>query len=307
MTHIDFDSLVKRAKKLPALLTGVVHPVTPEALTGLDKAAKEKLIVPILIGPSHKIKKAAQDAKVNISSYKMINTEHSHAAAELAIAMARAGDIEMLMKGSLHTDEFMQAAVNKENGLRTGRRMSHVFVATIKTYKKLLLLTDCALNIQPDLMDKRDIVQNSIHLASALGITTPKIAILSAIEMIDPKIQSTIDAAALCKMVDREQITGAILDGPLAFDNAISSRAANTKHIISKVPGNADILLVPDLEAGNMLAKQLQYLGNAKLAGIVVGARCPIVLTSRADNAYARLISCAMGCLYRNFLITKHK
>ncbi len=305
MKNINLNSLLKRAKKLPALRTAVVHPVTVEALTGLDEAAKEKLIIPVLIGPSHKIKRAAKDAKVNISSYELIHTEHSHAAAEQAVAMARAGEIEMLMKGSLHTDEFMHAAVDKVKGLRTARRMSHVFVAEIKTYQKLLLLTDCALNILPTLMCKRDIVRNVIDLACALGIKMPKVAILSAIETIDDKLQSTIDAAALCKMVDRGQITDAILDGPLALDNAISARAAKTKLIISEVAGNADILLAPDLEAGNMLAKQLQYLGNARLAGIVLGARCPMVLTSRADEANARLISCALGCLYRNFLIEK--
>lgn len=307
MDNINFTSLLKKAKNSPPLLTAIVHPVTTEALTGLEEATKEKLIIPILIGPSHKIIKAAKAAKVNISNYKLIDTEHSHAAAELAVSMARTGDVEMLMKGSLHTDEFMHPAIDKTTGLLTGRRMSHVFVIEIATYKKLLLQTDCALNIKPDLMCKCDILLNAIDLSNALGTKLPKVAILSAIETIDPKLQSTLDAAALCKMAERGQITGAIIDGPLAFDNAISAQAATMKHIVSKVSGDADILLVPDLEAGNILAKELQYLANAQLAGIVLGARCPIVLTSRADEANARLISCALGGLYRNFLTEKLK
>jgi phosphate acetyltransferase len=302
MTNLNFKDLLNRAKKLSPILTAVVHPVTKEALTGLEEASKQKLIIPILVGPKHKIVIAAKKANVNISNYEIIDTEHSHAAAEKSVALARAGEVYMLMKGSLHSDEFMQAAVDKTIGLRTSRRMSHVFVAEIKTYPKLLHLTDCVINIKPDLMCKRDIIQNAIDLAHALGVKLPKVGILSAIETINVKLQSTLDAAALCKMAEREQITGAILDGPLAFDNAISASAAKLKHIKSAISGNADILLTPDFEAGNMLAKQLQYLGKAELAGLVVGARCPMVLTSRADEANARVISCALGSLYRAFL-----
>jgi phosphate acetyltransferase len=302
MGHLTFKDLLKKAKKLPPLLTAVVHPVTKEALKGLEEASKQKLIVPILIGPAHKIKVAAKKANVTISQFELIDTEHSHASADQAVAMARAGDVQMLMKGSLHTDEFMQAAVDKNIGLRTERRMSHVFVAEIKTYPKLLYLTDCVLNIKPDLMCKRDILQNAIDLTHALGIKTPNAALLAAIETINDKIQSTVDAAALCKMAEREQITGALLEGPLAFDNAISAYAAKMKHIRSPIAGHADILLMPEFEAGNMLAKQLHYLGGANLAGLVVGARCPMVLTSRADEADARVISCALGSLYRAFL-----
>jgi phosphate acetyltransferase len=302
MTNLNFKDLLKRAKKLPPTVTAVVHPVTTEALTGLEDAANQKLIIPILVGPKHKIIVAAKKAGVDISSYEVIDVEHSHAAADKAVAMARGGEVDMLMKGSLHTDEFMHAAVDKEFGLRSSRRMSHVFVAEIKTYPKLLHLTDCVINIKPDLMCKRDILLNAIDLAHALGIKLPKVGILSAIETINDKLQSTLDAAALCKMAEREQIMGAVLDGPLAFDNAISASAAKLKHIKSTISGDADILLTPDFEAGNMLAKQLQYLGKAELAGLVVGARCPMVLTSRADEANARVISCVLGSLYRAFL-----
>lgn len=303
MTNINFESILLKAKKFSAIKTAVVHPVTTEAMEGCVEAAKNKLIIPLLIGPMDKIKQAAYPLGIDLSAYEIIATEHSHAAAEKAVALARAGNVDMIMKGSLHTDELMHAALDKEKGLRTSRRMSHVFVIETTTYPKLLLLTDCALNIFPDLMCKRDIVQNAIDLASAIDIKNPKIAVLSAIETINDKIPSTIDAAALCKMMDRQQLVGGIIDGPLGFDNAISTEAAHIKNITSPVAGNADILLAPDLEAGNMLAKQLQYLGKAKLAGIVVGARIPIVLTSRADLAEARLISCALGQLYRQSLL----
>jgi phosphotransacetylase len=302
MVNVNFESLITKAKQLPAIKTAVVHPVTQEAIEGLIEAAKNKLIVPVLVGPIHKIKQAAQQAKVDLSSYEIIATEHSHAAAEQAVTLARMGKIDMLMKGSLHTDELMQAVVEKEKGLRTARRMSHIFVIETVTYNKLLLLTDCALNIWPDLMNKRDIVQNAIDLAQAMEIDVPKVAVLSAIETINDKLKSTLDAAALCKMADRRQIIGGVLDGPLGFDNAISEEAARLKNIISPVAGKADILLVPDLESGTMLAKQMQYLAKAKLAGIVVGGRIPIVLTSRADHAEARLISCALGQLYSQYL-----
>ena len=303
MDNINFKSLIAKAKTFPAIKTAVVHPVTREAIEGVIESAKNKLIDPILIGPSHKIKQAAEAAKLDLSPYELIDTEHSHAAAEQAVLLARRGDVEMLMKGSLHTDEFMEAIIDKEKGLRTAKRMSHVFIIETTTYHKLLLLTDCALNIWPDLMDKHDIVQNAIDLAKAIGIDSPKVAILSAIETINDKLKSTIDAASLCKMADRQQIVGGILDGPLGFDNAISEEAARIKNIHSSVAGRADILLAPDLESGDMLAKQLQYLAKARMAGIVVGARIPIVLTSRADLAEARLTSCALGQLYKQYLL----
>lgn len=302
MVSINLGSILFKAKQLPAIKTAVVHPVSGEAIAGFVEAEKNKLIVPLLIGPVDKIKQAAHPLGIDLSAYEIISTEHSHAAAEKAVALARAGNVEMIMKGSLHTDELMHAALDKEKGVRTSRRMSHVFVIETATYPKLLFLTDCALNIFPNLMYKRDIVQNAIDLANAIDIKNPKIAVLSAIETINDKLPSTIDAAALCKMMDRKQLLGGIIDGPLGFDNAISADAARIKNIISPVAGDADILLAPDLEAGNMLAKQLQYLANAKLAGLVVGARIPIVLTSRADHATARLISCALGQLYKKLL-----
>ncbi len=298
MPNLSFKNIITQAKKINPLTTAVVHPCSPEALAGAIDAAKAKLIIPLLIGPEHKIKRIAAELKMNINHYTIIHTEHSHAAADKAVALARAGKVQMLMKGSLHTDEFMHAVVDKERGIQTDRRMSHVFMSETATYPKLLFLTDCAINIKPDLMMKRDIVQNAINLAHALGITKPKVAILSAIETVSAQIQSTIEAAALCKMADRKQILGGILDGPLAFDNAVSVEAAKIKSINSPVAGQADILVAPDLEAGNMLAKQLQYLARAKLAGVVLGARLPIVLTSRADNAQDRLASCALGVLY---------
>ena len=300
---MNFEFLITKAKQFTALKTAVVHPVTKEAIEGLAEATRNKLIIPILVGPVHKIKQAAQQAKIDLSCYEMINTEHSHAAAAYAVTLVRKGEVDMLMKGSLHTEEFMQAILDKEKGLRTARRMSHIFIIETASYHKLLLLTDCALNIWPDLMDKRDIVQNAIELALAIGIDTPKVAILSAIETINEKLKSTIEAAALCKMAERGQIISGILDGPLGFDNAISEEAAHIKNITSVVAGKADILLAPDLEAGNMLAKQLQYLVKARMAGVVVGARIPIVLTSRADHAEARLISCALGQLYKQYLL----
>ena len=302
MKRLTLNALVAQAKHLPPMPTAVVHPVTAEALEGVMEAAHDHLIIPTLIGPKHKIFKAAQGLHIDISQFEMVSTEHSHAAAECAVELARAGKVGMLMKGSLHTDEFMPPIIAKEEGLRTARRMSHVFVAETTTYNKLLLLTDCALNITPDLLAKQDIVQNAIDLASAMGIDHPKVAILSAIEMVTDRLQSTLDAAALCKMADRGQIKGGILDGPLGFDNAISKKSAAIKGIVSPVAGQADILLAPDLEAGNMLAKQLQYLGGAKLGGVVLGARLPIVLTSRADSAESRLVSCALGILYAAYL-----
>jgi len=275
----------------------IVHPCDRDSLLGPLEAAKRKLIVPILVGPEAKIRAVAAAEKVDVSAYRIVSTEHSHAAAEQAVAMARAGEVEALMKGSLHTDELMGAIVPSATGLRTARRISHVFVLDVPAYPRPLMVTDAAINIFPDLEVKADIVQNAIELAQVLGVETPKVAILSAVETINPKIQSTLDAAALCKMAERGQITGGILDGPLAFDNAISEEAAKTKKIVSPVAGKADILLVPDLEAGNMVAKQLQYLAGADSAGIVLGTRVPIVLTSRADNVRTRLASAAVMAL----------
>ncbi len=275
----------------------VVHAVDAVSLGGAIDAARAGLIAPVFVGPEGKLRAAAHAAGIDLAPYPLEPTEHSHAAAERAVAMARAGDVAMLMKGSLHTDELMHAVVDAGAGLRTARRISHVFVIDAVGQPKLQLLTDAAINVAPDLMAKRDIVLNAIDLAHALGIEQPRVAILSAVETVTPKIPSTLDAAALCKMADRGQIPGAVLDGPLAFDNAVSKRAAQTKGIVSPVSGEADILVAPDLEAGNMLAKQLEYLADAKVAGIVVGARVPVVLTSRADLPDARMASCALAVL----------
>ena len=295
-----FARLIARNEKLPPLPTAVVHPCDPESLRGAFMAWRRKLIRPVLVGPEAKIRRAAAEARVNLGGLPIVSTEHSHAAADAAVALAREGRVECLMKGSLHTDELMAAVVDSNGGLRTARRVSHVFVLNVPTYPRPLLITDAAININPDLEMKRDIVQNAIDLAHALGIARPRVAILSAVETVTPKIPSTIDAAALCKMADRGQITGAILDGPLAFDNAISEAARRAKHIESAVAGRPDILVVPDLEAGNMLVKQLQYLSRAQSAGVVLGARVPIVLTSRADPVRARLASCAIAALLRD-------
>ena len=282
---------------LTPIRTAVVHPVDGNALLGAIEAAQAHLIVPILVGPKNKIEAVALAHEVDLSPYTLVPTEHSHAAAEKAVAMARAGEVEAVMKGSLHTDELMHAVLASGIGLSTARRMSHVFVMDVPTYPRPLFITDAALNIYPDLEAKRDIVQNAIDLAHVLGIETPRVAILSAVETVSPKIRSTLEAAALCKMADRGQITGAIVDGPLAFDNAVSLQAASAKGIASPVAGQADILVVPDLEAGNMLAKQLEYLADAQAAGIVLGARVPIILTSRAGSPLAHMASCALALL----------
>ena len=292
-----YRMLIERARDLTPLKTAVVHPVDEASLTGAIEAARENLIEPVLVGPEAKIRRAAEASNIDIGRYRIVPTEHSHAAADKAVAMARAAEVEALMKGALHTDELMHAVVATETGLRTARRISHVFAIDAPAYPRPLFITDAAVTIYPTLIDKRDIVQNAIDLVVALGIVTPRVAILSAVETVSPDIRSTIDAAALCKMADRGQITGGILDVPLAFDNAVSSEAAHTKRIVSPVAGQADILLVPDLEAGNMLAKQLVYLADAEMAGIVVGARVPIMLTSRADNTIARLGSCAIALI----------
>jgi phosphate acetyltransferase len=289
--------LLAAAQKLPAIDTAVVHPCDPVSLGGALKAAAAGLIRPVLVGPSAKIVAAAEQAGASLEGFAIIDTPHSHAAAEAAVAEARAGRVAALMKGSLHTDELMGAVVDKERGLRTERRVSHVFALDVPNYAKPLFITDAAINIAPDLETKRDIIQNAIELCHALGIAQPKVAILSAVETVNPKIGSTIDAAALCKMADRRQITGGVLDGPLAFDNAVSLAAARTKEIVSPVAGDADILVAPDLEAGNMIAKQLIYLAGAEAAGLAMGARVPIMLTSRADGEVSRMASCALAQL----------
>jgi phosphotransacetylase len=292
-----YQHLIELTRGLAPIRTAVVHPVDENALLGAIEAAQDDLIIPILVGPERKIQAFAAALHVDLSPYELIATEHSNAAAEQAVALARAGQIEALMKGSLHTNELMQAVLVPGIGLSTARRMSHVFVMDVPTYPGPLLLTDAAINIYPDLEAKRDIVQNAIDLAHVLGIKIPKVAILSATETVNPKIHSTLEAAALCKMADRGQITTGLVDGPLAFDNAESPEAARTKGIVSPIAGQADILVVPDVESGNMLAKQLEYLTEAQLAGIVLGARVPIILTSRADSPLAHKASCALALL----------
>lgn len=292
-----YRQLIAMTRGLQPLRTAVVHPVDAVSLCGAIEAARLGLIIPVLVGPEAKIRLAAQQADIDLSPYEIVTTEHSQAAAILAVAMARCGKVGAVMKGALHADELMHAVVAAESGLRTGRRMSHVFAIDAPGYPRPLFITDAALNLYPTLEDKRDIVQNAIDLTRALGIVQPRVALLSAVETVTSGIRSTLDAAALCKMAERGQITGGILDGPLAFDNAVSAQAAATKGISSPVAGAADIFLVPDLEAGNMLAKQLEYLADAEVAGIVLGARVPIILTCRADNTLARLASCAIALL----------
>jgi len=292
-----YQMLIEATREMKPLKTAVVHPVDEASLIGAVEAAREDLMEPVLVGPERKIRHAAEMYKIDIDGYQIVSTEHSHAAADKAVAMALSGEVEALMKGALHTDELMHAVVATDTGLRTSRRISHVFAIDAPPYPRALFITDAAVNIYPTLADKHDIVQNAIDLAIALGIVTPRVAILSAVETVSPDIRSTLDAAALCKMADRGQITGGILDGPLAFDTAVSLEAARTKGIVSAVAGQADILVVPDLEAGNMLAKQLVYLADAEMAGIVLGARVPIMLTSRADNTIARLGSCAIALI----------
>lgn len=292
-----FHEFLERCKGLPAITTAVVWPLTDVALRGAVEAAEEKLIEPTLIGNEPQMKALAAKIGLDISPYPILHAETEVKAAELGVAMCRGAKAQALMKGSLHTDELMKVAMARDTGLRTSRRISHVFVMDTPAYARTLLITDAAINIEPELEDKVDIVQNAIDLAHALGIPEPKVALLSAVETVSPKIKSTLDAAALCKMADRGQITGGILDGPLAFDTAVSKKAANIKKLVSPVAGQADILVVPDLESGNMLAKQLEYLGGAQMAGIVLGARVPAILTSRADSAETRLTSCAVAVL----------
>jgi phosphate acetyltransferase/phosphate butyryltransferase len=294
----QYARLIEATHGLAAVRTAVVHPCDGLSLNGALEAASQGMIVPVLVGPKSKIAAAAAIARRSLDGIEVVDAPHSHAAAIAAVALAREGKVAAIMKGALHTDELMDAVVEGATGLRTERRMSHIYVLDVPTYPKPLLVTDAAINIYPDLAAKRDIVQNAIDLAHSLGIERPKVAVLSAVEMVNPKIVSTLDAAGLCKMADREQITGGLIDGPLAFDNAISPAAAAAKGIVSDVAGDADILLAPDLEAANMIAKQLIYLAGADAAGIVLGARVPIILMSRADGPLSRLASCALAQLH---------
>ena len=289
-----FAQLIKGCQGCEPIPCAIVHPCDKDSLLGAIEAARRGFIIPVLVGPEDKIRKAAEEAQIDLGPYRIVTSAHSHESAQKAVALASAGEVEALMKGSLHTDEIMAAIVPAAAGLRTSRRISHAFVMEVATYPKMFIMTDAAVNIFPNLEDKRDIVQNAIDLSHALGLEMPKVGILSAVEVINSKIPSTLDAAALCKMADRGQITGGILDGPLAFDNAISAQAAKTKGIISQVSGDVDILLAPDLESANMLFKQLTYLAGAEGAGIVLGTRIPVVLTSRADSVRTRLASVAV-------------
>jgi phosphate acetyltransferase len=297
MSHEKYQRLIEAAKALQPVPTAVAHPCDESSLSGAVDAAKLGLIKPILVGPRAKIEAVAKQFKLDISGYEIVDAPHSNAAAAKAVELVRAGKAEALMKGSLHTDELMAEVVRKDTGLRTARRISHCFVMDVPTHPDALIISDAAVNIAPTLEEKVDIVQNAIDLARALRFPEVRVAILSAMETVNPKVQSTIEAAALCKMADRGQITGGILDGPLALDNAISPEAAEIKKIKSPVAGRANVLIVPDLEAGNMLAKSLSFLAQADSAGIVLGAKVPIILTSRADSVVARLASCAVAVL----------
>ena len=295
--HEKYERLIARCKALPPVPTAVAHPCDETSLKGAVEAAELGILQPILVGPRAKIEAVAAQFQLDISAYEISDAPHSHAAADLAVQLAREGKAEMLMKGSLHTDELMGAVVRTATGLRTERRISHAFIMDVPSLDRAIVVTDAAINIFPTLEDKVHIVQNAIDLVCALGFEQPKVAILSAMETVNPKVQSTIEAAALCKMADRKQIIGGILDGPLALDNAIDLAAAQIKKIDSPVAGRADILVVPDLEAGNMLAKSLTFMADANAAGIVLGARVPIILTSRADSVMTRLASCAVAAL----------
>ena len=292
-----YRGLIARATSKPAVRTAIVWPCDEVSLGGAIQAFKDKLIVPVLVGSEAKIRSVAEALQLDLEGIQIVPTDDSRTAAQRGVELARKGEVQMLMKGSLHTDELMGVVVSREGGMRTGRRISHVFALDVPSYHKTLFVTDAAVNIQPDLETKIDILQNAIDMMLTLEIAQPKVAILSAVESVNPAIPSTLDAAALCKMVDRGQITGAIVDGPLAFDNAISSDAARIKKIESPVAGDPDLLMVPNLEAGNILFKELQYLAGALAAGVVVGAKVPIVLTSRADGELARMASCALGVL----------
>jgi phosphate acetyltransferase len=295
--HEKYERLVAAAKGLQALTTAVAQPCDETSLRGALEASEAGMIIPILVGPRDRILNVAKSHDLKLQGIEIVDVPHSQAAADKAVEIVRSGGANLLMKGSLHSDELLGAVAKRDTGLRTGRRISHVFVMDVPTHAQTLFITDAAVNIAPDLTAKRDIVQNAIDLYAALGLGTPKVAILSAVETVTPSIPSTIEAAALCKMADRGQITGGELDGPLAFDNAISPEAARVKGIKSAVAGWAEILVVPDLEAGNMLAKNLTFLSRADAAGIVLGARVPVILTSRADNVRTRLASCAVAVL----------
>ena len=296
-THERYDRLIERCKKLPATPTAVAHPCDESSLQGAVDAAKAGLIAPILVGPAARIREIASKAGLDISGYPIVEAGFSHESAEKAVEQVRNGKAEALMKGSLHTDELMAAVVRRDTGLRTARRISHCFVMDVPGYPEAIIITDAAVNIAASLKDKIDITQNAIDLAHDLGAAEVRVAILSAMETVNPDVPLTLEAAALCKMADRRQITGALVDGPLALDNAISPEAARIKKIDSPVAGRANVLVVPDLEAGNMLAKSLSFLAGADSAGIVLGARVPIILTSRADSLIARLASCAVASL----------
>jgi phosphate acetyltransferase len=296
--HSKYEQLIAKAKEVPPATTVVVHPCDETSMRGAIEAAEAGIIVPILVGPAAKISAVAREHGIAIDRFEIVDAPHSEAAAAKAVALIHESKGELLMKGSLHTDELMREVASSKTGLRTARRISHVFIMDVPTHAETLFITDAAINIFPDLDAKRDIVQNAVDLFTQVGLGTPRVAILSAVETVTSKIPSTIDAAALCKMAERGQITGGVLDGPLAFDNAIDPEAARIKGIKSEVAGHAQILVVPDLEAGNMLAKNLTFLAKADSAGIVLGARVPIILTSRADSVRARMASCAAAVLY---------
>jgi phosphate acetyltransferase len=299
--NVRYDQLLAAAKECPRIRMGVVHACSREVLEGALEAHRLGLIEAFLIGPVARVRGLAEGHRLDLTGIALVDVAHSHAAAAKGVEMARTGEVDALMKGSLHSDELLAEVVNASNVMRTARRISHVFVLDVPRYPKPLLITDAAINVAPDFDTKVDIVKNAIDLAHALGIVEPKVAILSAVETVTSKLRSAMDAAALSKMADRGQITGALVDGPLAFDNAVSMAAAKTKGIQSRVAGDADILVVPDLESGNTLAKQLEYLGDAQAAGLVMGARVPIVLTSRADSAHSRIASCAMALLWLKY------
>ncbi len=295
-----YEQLLARCKTLPAIATAVAHPCEAAALDGALQAAAQGLITPILVGPVGKIREIAASTGIDLGVVELVDAPHSHAAAAVAVQLVREGRAQLLMKGSLHTDELLSAVVARETGLRTGRRLSHAFIMDVPTYHKVLIVTDAAINIAPTLEEKADNCQNAIELAFSLGIALPKVAILAAVETVSSKMPATLDAAALCKMADRGQIRGGLLEGPLAFDNAISKDAARTKGITSEVAGDPDILIAPDLEAANILAKLLTFLANSDSAGLVLGAKVPIILTSRADSVRARIASCAVAVLAAN-------
>jgi len=299
-THEKYDRLIARCQSLPPVPTAVAHPCDRTSLEGALDAARLGLITPTLVGPTARIAAVAEEWRLDISHCPIVEARHSQEAAEKAVALVRSGQAEILMKGSLHTDELLGAVVKRDTGLRTARRLSHCFLMDVPGHADVLVITDAAVNIAPTLEDKVDIVQNAIDMVHALGVDDVRVAILSALETVNSKVPSTIEAAALCKMADRKQITGALLDGPLALDNAISLEAAGIKKLDSPVAGRANVLVVPDLEAGNMLAKSLSFLAGADSAGIVLGAKVPIVLTSRADSVPARLASCAVAVLLAN-------